>query len=382
MKPIIFVQPFSLGSAGGGPRILRSLLESAPRPWRSISSSPGKPKPWPGESHLPSRPSWGPIEHSRLAGLARSSTKLFAPYFRARLKAFCRQIDACAIHALPHTGGDFAEAHTVARELGLPLFISVHDDLAYTSTTPSSAREAAMQKAWSEATARFVISDALGREYCRRYGERPFQIVTDGLTSLSPLRAADSANRLRIYFMGLFHMGYEKNLRAFLEAIALYEKAHPDVAVTLTFRCEHIRAQILAGVKPVTVLPFENEEQVQRDLEAADLLYLPLPFGDEHQNFSRFSLSTKMVTYLGSGLPILYHGPTSSAAFQLLQKDAAALFCTTLSPEEIARTLDQITPLERRAAASNALRLARREFMLADQSRKFWGTISAGLSAV
>ena len=25
--------------------------------------------------------------------------------------------------------------------------------------------------------------------------------------------------------------------------------------------------------------------------------------------FVRFSLSTKLVTYLGSGLPIIYHGP-------------------------------------------------------------------------
>ena len=47
-----FVQPFSLGSAGGGPRILRALLEDAPFPWQSICTSPGRPKAWPNEIHL------------------------------------------------------------------------------------------------------------------------------------------------------------------------------------------------------------------------------------------------------------------------------------------------------------------------------------------
>src|ERR1044071_6892013 len=64
---VFFVQPFSLGSAGGGPRILRALLESAPFAWQSICTTPARPKAWPNEIHLPSRPGWGRIEYSRFA---------------------------------------------------------------------------------------------------------------------------------------------------------------------------------------------------------------------------------------------------------------------------------------------------------------------------
>ncbi len=73
---------------------------------------------------------------------------------------------------MPHAGLDFAQAHAVARELALPFFISMHDDLAYTAGDAGrrSQREAAMRSAWREASARFVISEALGREYCTRYG--------------------------------------------------------------------------------------------------------------------------------------------------------------------------------------------------------------------
>jgi hypothetical protein len=103
---------------------------------------------------------------------------------------------------------------------------------------------------------------------------------------------------------------------------------------------------------------------------------MPIPFGKEHENFARYSVSTKMVTYAGSGIPILYHGPTTSAVFDILSENKAANFLTCLSPEEIARSLADLMNSERAEAAANALDLARREFMLADQTRKFWGTIS------
>jgi hypothetical protein len=126
----------------------------------------------------------------------------------------------------------------------------------------------------------------------------------------------------------------------------------------------------------VTVLPFANEAQVRADMETADLLYLPMPFGDSHENFARYSLSTKMVTYAGSGVPILYHGPPTSAAFDLLSQNNAAVLLTSLAPAEIAETLASLTAQKRAETSANALALAAREFMLADQTRKFWGALS------
>ncbi|MEJ7703270.1 MAG: hypothetical protein WKF47_06270 [Geodermatophilaceae bacterium] len=139
---------------------------------------------------------------------------------------------------------------------------------------------------------------------------------------------------------------------------------------------------MLIGDVPVKVLPFADEAQVQRDIEEADLLYMPLHFGDEHENFARYSLSTKMVTYIGSGVPILYHGPTSSAAFDLLGKHRAAILAPTLAPDEIARALADLTPGTRAEITRHALHLARTSFMLADQTQRFWQTISQNLAHV
>jgi glycosyltransferase involved in cell wall biosynthesis len=378
---VLFVQPFSLGSPGGGARILRALLECAPFAWQSVCASPKRPRVWPNETYLRSRPSWGRIEHSRFAAIPNATAPFFAPIFRKRLKQLCVKLRARAIHVVPHAVLDFAQAHAVARELALPFFISMHDDLAYTagSAARREHREAAIGNAWREASARFVISEALGREHCQRYGARDFHVVTDGLNDLTQPRAGADSNELRIYFMGLFHMVYERNLRALLGGLEVFERQHPSISVRLTCRCEYIRPHVLDGAKAVTVLPFSSEAQVRQDMESADLLYMPIPFGEAYEKFARYSLSTKMVTYAGSGVPILYHGPAASAAYDLLNKNNAAILLTTLEPKEIAGALSELTRQRRADIAGNALALAKREFMLVDQTRKFWDAFSSAL---
>jgi hypothetical protein len=314
-------------------------------------------------------------------GIPNATAPLFAPLFRRRLKKLCLKMRVRAIHVVPHAVLDFAEAHAVARELALPFFVSMHDDLVYTAGSAARREqgEAAIRTAWREAAACFVISEALGREYSERYGTRDYHVVTDGLSALTQPRSAADSNELRIYFMGLFHMVYERNLRALLDGLEIFERQNPSVNVRMTCRCEHIRPQVLAGSIPVTVLPFASEEQVRRDMESADLLYMPIPFGEAYEKFARYSLSTKMVTYAGSGVPIVYHGPAASAAHDLLHKNNAAILLTTLEPEEIAAVLSGLTQEKRRNIATNALALAEREFMLAEQTRKFWNAFASAL---
>jgi hypothetical protein len=91
-----------------------------------------------------------------------------------------------------------------------------------------------------------------------------------------------------------------------------------------------------------------------------------------------------MVTYLGSGVPILFHGPEESAAGRLLDAHGAAAALHSLDAAIMARDL--------RASADNleetvqgALRLARAQFLLADQRQRFWemvGTQAAATAAV
>ena len=378
---ILFVQPFTLTTAGGGARILRALLEKSPVPFTIVCTSPEPPKPLNGNTqvHLPLRPFFGRIERTRFSSWPEKTARFSRFSFRRRLRALCRERRALGVHAIPHAGLDFYDSYTVAKELGLPFFLQVHDDFLYSAVGRVSQRRAeeALREVWAGADLRFVISRQLGDEYCRRYGHREFTTITDGIASHSPAPVQSSFRELRVYFMGLFHIGYEENLRVLLAALDELRPLRPELNITLTMRCGELRPGLLRGARNVRILPFGSEADVRADLQEVDLLYLPLPFGEKFERFTKLSLSTKLVTYLGSGIPILYHGPAVAAVCELLRENDAALLQTDLISHSMTSSLTSLLdqPERGRELAQSALHLARESFLLADQRRKFWDAI-------
>ncbi|MEY2481308.1 MAG: hypothetical protein QOI04_2235 [Verrucomicrobiota bacterium] len=381
---IVFTHPFGLRSTGGGARIMRALLRDAPNPVLSVCTSPEPPPEgsFVRELHVPPRPSFGRIERTRFAGLAHSATPVFARGFARRLEQACLECNAAAIHSIAHAGMDFYSALLVAKKMSIPFFLHMHDDFVYSARGYRSegAAHKALSEAWQSAVGRFVICAQLGDEYCRRYGKRDYVVVTDGLDRVAAAPVQRSGRDLRIYFMGLFHLEYEENLKILLAALAELREAGRVVSITL--RCGSLRPNLIRGYEElVRVLPFASESDVESDLEKADLLYLPLPFEKKYDPFVRFSLSTKMVTYIGSGIPTLYHGPFNSAVHDLLSEHRAALLSAARDPRVLAETLQHYVDLRKQGmdAAANALELAKRKFMLRDIRERFWGVIDRSL---
>lgn len=374
---IAFIQPFGLGQVSGGARILHSLLEAEHPPVLLINTShhPVPAALADGEIHLPLRPSLGRLENTRYHNHLRILDRFASSRFAANLQNVLRENRVDMVHLL-HQSYDIVHITRMVREMGLPLFLSIHDDFEYALRGhPYLGRIAeATGCAWREAKEVFVISEEMGREYAHRYGNREFRIVTDGLTDLSDGPKPRPERSLRLYFMGLFHFTYGPNFRAVLDALALIRARHPDWEVTATCRSDSISSPVRTEDVPVHVLPFASRDELRKDLLNADLLYQPLPLSAFAANFARFSLSTKMITYLGSGLPIFYHGPQDGAAFNLLERHKAAQLCTTMDPEAIAD--DLLAAISRRnSIVNNALALARSQFMLSDQQQRFWQPI-------
>lgn len=368
-RRFIFVQAFGLHTAGGGPRILRALLRDAPADCVSVSSLPEAPPPTDvaPEVHIPIRPHFGRIERTRFAGHLGYTLPIFKRSFVKRFEMLCRAFRVDGIHAVAHAP-DFWLTFDIANRLSIPYYVSVHDDPVYTLSTRPEARQAyeALGRVWRGATARTVISREMGEECSRRYGEAPYEIITDGVASCAPPRAASGA--CRIYFAGLLALSYGPNFRALLDAMARIR----NVRVSLTARGA-LPPKAPPGAE-VIVKPWGTEAEVARDLDEVDVLYLPMPFGKEHKSFCRFSLSTKMVTYLASGLPILYHGPPYAAAARLLDESDAGIIVDSLDPGVIASALASV-PARAATVAQNAAALVRSQFNLSDLRRRFWSTL-------
>jgi len=375
---LALVQPFGINSPGGGPRILRSLLDDAPAPFVSVCTSLRRPDDFDAsyEVHLPIRPYLGRVEHTRLSGPLSVLTRLAAPWFMQRLRALFKERGVTRVHAIPH-GLDFWYAFEVAREMGLPYVLTVHDDMTYNLHDRVYLTEAMRRLAtvWRESDGRMVISDAMGRAYNERYGKRPYTVVTDGLTDVAPDVCPREPERLNVYFMGSVHLSYEANFQSMLDALNRVARQRPDDDVRFTVR-GGMPFDLREGAAPLDVLDWGTQDDIEADLAEADLLYFPLPFTPEHDAFVRYSLSTKMVTYLGSGRPILYHGPDVAAAARLLDTNDAGLLACTNDVDTLASIVTSVDPDHLDAITRGGLRLARNQFLLRDQRSRFWSMLA------
>ncbi len=386
MRHVIgFVNQIPLLSSTGSGRILRSLLSEVPKDTGYVcvmaahdNAQKCPPAPAYNEHFLPVRPHLGRIESTRFGKYCDLIEPFSAGTFTERLEAVMREHQVTAIHAIPH-GMHFAYASRVARRMGVPFYLNVHDELAYNlHGNPRLAEaERELEQAWLSATGRIVISDQMGEEYCRRFGQREYVMVTDGLEEPPTTKRAPVKDRLYVYFMGSQHLSYEPNFRVLLAALEKI-KAATGMDVKLISR---------GGLQPslrvhplVETRPSRPEKEIEGDFEEADVLYLPLPTQPENAPFYRYSLSTKMVTYLGIGAPILYHGTADAAAAVVLGD--AAFHCHDMNADSLASALmDTLEPRKREAVIENAFALAHRRFMAGDNRAAFWDLVRGGTAS-
>jgi hypothetical protein len=372
---LTLVQPFGLGSWGGGARILSSLVAGSADSCVSICTSPNKPPMPPAhanvvEMHLPCRPSLGRLERTRLHSMLAIVDAASAPLFTNRLVAAFRRHKASTIHLLPHAP-DFWPAYTAARKLRLRVIISAHDDIRCNPcfTPLLSLLEIQLGRVWRGADAAMTISEELGQEYNKRFGAREYTVVTDGVERIADAPRQSTDNSFRVYFGGAQHLSYGPNFEQLAAALGIVKAGNADLNVTLTMRGSD--TQLRPPGVHVRALPWADHTCFVRDLDDADLLYLPLPFGPKYNSLSRFSLSTKMVTYLASGVPILFHGPANSAAGRLLAVHGAAICVNSLSTNALVDGVKALPKLGV-ATAKAALRLAADQFRIDGQRQQFW----------
>jgi hypothetical protein len=332
------------------------------------------------EIHLPTRPSFGRIESTRAFRALGVLDLVMLDHLAHRLVRLARgrigpapRIPATCLHSVPHTL-DFAAVQRVSARLQLPMFLSLHDDPGYAlkgrAERPYALRR--LGEAWRGAQERFVICEEMGLEMCRRYGERSHVIVTDGLETIAPAPRPGVPGRLSVYFMGAANVSYAENFQCLLEALA--RRREEGIDARLITRAGHFPFPMSSVDVPIESRPWAPQVDVVRDFDDVDVVYMPLPFASGHAELVRFSMSTKMVSYLGSGVPVLFHGPKVSAAGNLLRQADAALPASSLDVREVAGIL--AFGRDRGATvAGNALRLARQRFLLSDIRARFWQPI-------
>jgi glycosyltransferase involved in cell wall biosynthesis len=364
---ILSFQPFPLYANSGGSRVLRRFYEDHEKDITSLvvlSNLNNYKQGIIREIIIPAFPTWQWWMRWRLRSY---STWLRHNVFYNRTVAHIQEaassVSYDAIHIVNH--GPFSCAICEESFLsGKSLWVSFHDHF---STVESSIDDT--KKLWNIADRRLVISQELGQEYQRLFGRKDFEIITDGVLAnelSSPIGSNTSS--LTIYFVGLLHIEYLPLFAVLADALDLLVKQGFTINL------------ILRGTSAISFLQnrsftveyrnnFISDEELKIELDSAQILYLPIKFSIP--DFYLYSLSTKMVSYLGASGAILYHGPDDSAACHLLQDSEAAAICTTLEADDLIKTVLSLQS-QNIELSLKAKELARSKFNFCTLKKQFW----------
>jgi hypothetical protein len=375
---LLSFQPFSISGNGGGARILRRLFEIKKDEICIFSLT--------ANSNIQSDTDNEYTEIKKIIyPLHRKWHKnfiyFFISYIRDNVFFFLnsylitktvKNLEFEILHIVDH--GNYKNTLTnYAIANNKPIWVSFHDHPLSIHNTFLSIHNTleSTKKLWVMSDKRIVISDEMGKNYCKNFGKREYIIVTDGLLSneISVPNFIKNKVLYNIYFAGLLHVDYYPLFKSFHETLNLIAE---ELGIKFIFTLRGTQKMNFISntdFLDYEYLPFTIEHQIlKNDIEKTDILYLPIKFSNEY--FYKYSMSTKMVGYLGAPGTIFYHGPKDAAVSLLLSENNSAALSYSLNLNEIRIEFLKIFKLN--DYSKNAKILAMNQFNLYKNQNRFW----------
>ncbi|HEY8780369.1 MAG TPA: hypothetical protein VIM16_02040 [Mucilaginibacter sp.] len=365
---ILSYQSFSLYDNGGGSRILRRLYQGNESQVSSIAFTVYPSAPVNGdidEKIIPLRPltrSW--MRWILRDGVIWLRENVFKSRVNKNIWKTAAKIPFDVLHVVDH--GPFSTVLCNDSFLsGKSLWVSFHDHFLTTGGSFNNANTL-----WNSADRRMVISNELGNEYNRLFGEKDFEIITDGVF-INEISEPVTTNGpvITIYFAGLLHIDYLPLFNVLANSLDILAKEGLKIKLILR-GTQFVNFLDKRGFE-IEYRPFStDDDELKQELDSATILYLPIKF--KPADFYLYSLSTKMIGYLGAPGSILYHGPADAAVNNLLKKSMSAVGCYTLDTKDVLESLYEILN-EDCKVSFNAKKLAKSHFNFQKIKEGFWG---------
>jgi hypothetical protein len=129
----------------------------------------------------------------------------------------------------------------------------------------------------------------------------------------------------------------------------------------------------------VAFLGWKSQTEAVKLLADCDFLYCPYPFDPSMEEVARQSFPSKLVLYLAAGRPVIFHGPTYSAAARYITDRGCGILATSLSAEGILLEIERLVgnPQLYSEMASKAQQAFLEDFTLESMARSFNDFIGA-----
>lgn len=313
-KNILVLANFLPDGGWGGGVIIRSLLQGKPQNvsvyWTTYYSKLNKQF---EKNHLVPVI---PFHHRYIRGQSKirflrwlDSTR-FATNLNKLIAAY--EIDKLWI-VLGNSANELYRLRLLADKLTIPYHLTVHDDpIVDLSASHKAIGENALKGIISHAESMDVITDRMRISYREKYGKDSI-VITRGIPDDFPVNDHRDANHIHI-LMGGYGNAAAPWPQPLIDAI---ENINTSNASTLHLFDPKLKPYENKQVKIYNGLPEPEYDQL---LKTMHLGYACDDLTAERIPFAQLSLPTKIITYIGAGIPFVYHGPEDSTVGDLLKQ--------------------------------------------------------------
>lgn len=266
-----------------------------------------------------------------------------------------------------HERFSWLTAAKLARRLGVPLHLVLHDD--WFRNVPMATRlQARFERVFGEvyraAATRFCISPGMEETYAVRFGARGTVLYpTQGADTLRhespPPALSDPTRPLDIAYAGnVFNVGYWEALRCLAAALGSVGGRLLLFGPTAADATSHG----LTGENVIVRGFVRNVAEVLR--AEAQAVFVPMTFDPAERTNTQLSFPSKLAEYTAAGLPLLIHGPADCSAVRWARENPGVAEIVD-QPDGLAAAVDRLARDEghlRRRLGQRALEAGRRFF--------------------
>lgn len=247
-----------------------------------------------------------------------------------------------------HHGYAWLPAAHLARKLGIPLHLILHDPFNEMACFPESLRTLlhhAFGKAYRQAAARFCVSPYMEQEYRQRHGVGA-QVLYPGRAKdalfydLPPERLKDQPKQPTIAYAGNIEDAYWAALQCVAETLLplggrliIYSPRTREQATRNGLTAPNVEMRGLVT----------SEELMARLRAEADLLFVTQSFAPLDKTNAQLSFPSKLTDYTALALPLLIYGPDYCSAVRWARANpGVAEVVETQKPEMLVQVLVRI----------------------------------------
>jgi len=343
-SPTLVIADYPVGYASGFGETLYNLFSGFPSE-KLWSAHPAHVAPAEGKSraqsvHLPSpsRPRWLP---SRISLAYYPLLKM--QQFRGSRQAVRLLAEVVQRHSIrnllviPVTPWILSAALALHRQYSkLNLVLYVMDDwqghhecheLPYTRW-----RQRLLADIVERANVRYAVSREMAAHYEESFG-KSWTVVHNGVRNGSLHETKVSSKPRQVLLAGDVNVFRFDAVIAFAEAIERHNRRNGEaIEFTVMGEVAEQHRSSLSALRAVRMLSRRSHPECLDAMQGADLLYLPLAFGEKSSRISLYSLPTKLPEYLAAGRSVFFHAPQESALFRVAERYDLTPRLATIDP--------------------------------------------------